>query len=399
MIEKCLPLANASCSVLRLESVTIINYVNPYLSDEAVSLTVIYLFRHSPLRMLYDLSVKGGSNAKIIDGIMSVLAHISAANWGSGGIYLYASTKSDILETIKTMRELRKERKKKKRPKKSTRRYITLGKGITEFSPLINATAAAEGKYIFGAEINFHPLKLKGRKTWTSLFVYISLYQKEYGNLKSFRDFITAYGFFHLGGMAALYLTIVADSKEDLLAQIEEKMSEWHKEQRLTDDVLYRTIVNIYADPVALTLLCMTKEPLPTLTELRKNRNYYEKAVAEYRKNIYELVARCEYIMRLPPLRTEEIAYLQREIEVLISPRIVEQKLAIRRINGSNAHKGKEDEIWNILLERLPEEGVTFRKNGSEMIFEYGHLMDIGQVLTYGQMLSLSSRLYKLSDD
>ena len=185
---------------------------------------------------------------------------------------------------------------------------------------------------------------------------------------------------------SSIDLRITGSSQEDLFHLIEEELSEVSAGVLPTSKQVVKGLENIYCDPVACALLEQHGVPYPTVESLTATPDILKTQMEECGKGLWSRLVWCSYKIRIPPIRSEQALAFQTKLEYRLDPSILDTLCTLARFPPST-----NDPLYDKILTFLPE-GTTEKKSSS-IEFDYGALVDLGQIFSYGEMAELSGRL------
>jgi len=179
-------------------------------------------------------------------------------------------------------------------------------------------------------------------------------------------------------------LSIKTDSEKALLRYIEEGIASGGGGG---DDINPTALLTkLYLDPAMVYLLYIRGEEFPSFASIEKNRDAIVKNVATYGSQFQTLLRACVINLFIPPMPSEEAYRLLTKIEVTLIPDLVDREFIIER------KKTAADPLFDRLYRMLGEEGYDMKKRREVLSFNYGSLLDLGQVFTYGECAEIVAR-------
>jgi hypothetical protein len=185
---------------------------------------------------------------------------------------------------------------------------------------------------------------------------------------------------------STINLRVIGTTQQDLLLLVEDELRKMTADKPLKAKHIRKGLERIYCDPVACAMLVQHRIPFPTEEGLKVTLDAINTAADAYREKFWHRAASCKYVVRIPPLRSERALAFQTRLEYTIDPSILDHQCTLTRYQDD-----LQDPLFDKMVLYVPDDAI--RKKGGKLIFDYGSLIDVGQVFTYGEKAELSARL------
>jgi hypothetical protein len=190
-------------------------------------------------------------------------------------------------------------------------------------------------------------------------------------------------------------IDISATTEKALLRYIEETMTEQEEIKDLSIAAINQALLCTYLSPAMVFRIYRSRESLPTVESIEKNKAKLIDGVNAYGKRFQDLVRRCSFEITIPPMPSEEAFRLLSRIEISISPKILDREFLLER-------REESDPLFEKVYQHLPADGSSessskAKRKEDKISFTYGALVDVGQIFTYGECAELTSRVKSLA--